>query len=57
MTNAYKYLKSAKHMERDSYPYTGRQGSCRYSESSGVTTVPSYKSIQSGDVDGHMDAL
>ncbi len=57
MTNAYKYLQSKKHMTRDSYPYTGQERSCQYDESDGVVSVKSYKSIASGDVDGHMAAL
>jgi hypothetical protein len=57
MTNSFKYLQKFKHMNRDSYPYTAQQGRCSYDESDGVTTVKSYKEIQSGDVDGHMAAL
>jgi hypothetical protein len=57
MTNSFEYLQKFKHMNRDSYPYTAQQGRCSYDESDGVTTVKSYKEIQSGDVDGHMAAL
>ncbi len=57
MTNSFKYLQSFKHMTRESYPYTAQQGKCQYDENDGVTKVKSYKSIQSGDVDGHIAAL
>jgi hypothetical protein len=57
MTNSFKYLQNFKHMDRDSYPYSAQQGKCQYDEENGVTGVKSFKTIQSGDVDGHMAAL
>jgi C1A family cysteine protease len=57
MTNSFKYLQNYKHMTRDSYPYTAQEGRCKYDESDGVTNVKSFKTIQSGDVDGHIAAL
>ena len=55
MTNSYKYLQSATLATRVKYPYTAVQGSCK--TNSGIVGVKSYKSIASGDVDGHMAAL
>ena len=57
MTYAYKYLLTNKIVSRDSYPYTAVQGSCKANGKSGVLSVKSYKSIPSGDVDAHMEAL
>ena len=57
MTNDFKYLKDKMHMNRDSYPYTAQKGRCKYDEGNGVTKVKSFKSIRSGDVDGHIAVL
>ena len=57
MTNSFKYLQNFKHMDRESYSYTAQQGRCKYDEEKGITGVKSFKSIPSGDVDGHIAVL
>jgi C1A family cysteine protease len=57
MTNSFKYLQQNQIVSRSSYPYTAVQGSCKVDGKSGILKVKSYKSIPSGDVDGHMAAL
>lgn len=45
MTNSFNYLKTAKIMTMSSYPYVGRQSSCRYSASQGVVGTTGFVSV------------
>lgn len=57
MTNSFNYLKSYKAMTRTSYPYTAVRSTCKYNSASGVVNTIGYKTISSGDVNGHITAL
>lgn len=57
MTNAYNYLKQAKIQSYSSYPYTGRQGTCRYSSSQGVVGVSSYTNVAKNSASGLISAI
>lgn len=57
MTNAYKYLQTYKIMTRNSYPYTGSTGSCKYNSAYGVMRVSNYKKIPANDPAAHLAAV
>ena len=57
MTNCYKYLKTAKIQTYNSYPYTGRQGTCRYSSAQGVVSVPSFTNLAKNSPTALKDAI
>ena len=57
MTNSYKYLLSNEIVSRNDYPYSAVQGRCKAAYYDGIFLVKSYKSLASGDVDGHIAAL
>jgi len=39
---SYDWLKTNKTMKESDYPYTARDGTCKYSAAKGITTVSSY---------------
>ncbi len=57
MTNSYDYLKDHKLQTWDSYPFTGKTGTCNYKASSGITTVKSYTKVKGMDPDAMMAAV
>ena len=57
MTNCYKYLKTAKIQSYSSYPYTGRQGTCRYSSAKGIVNVASYTNLARNSPTALKDAI
>lgn len=44
-SESFNYLKNKKLMTWDSYPYEEKSGSCKYSASSGVTSVTGFKTV------------
>lgn len=57
MTNCYKYLAQNKLMRSSDYPYEVQLGTCRYQESKGITTVPSFTEVAKKSPRALMEAV
>ncbi|XP_072024516.1 digestive cysteine proteinase 3-like [Amphiura filiformis] len=58
MTNAFKYIKDAGGMERESdYPYNAENGNCKYDKNKVVAKVTGYVEIRSGSEDELQNAI
>jgi len=56
MDYAFAYLKTAKAQTESSYPYTGRQASCKYNAASGITYTTGYVDVASSNPTALMNA-
>merc|ERR1719454_2745082 len=57
MDTAFEYIEKNPLMLEDDYPYTGRDGTCKYDASKGVGEVQKYSDVRSGDADQLRAAL
>jgi len=57
MTNCYSYLKGAKLQSWSSYPYTGRQGACRYNPSQGIVGTRGFVNLPRNDPNALLKAV